>query len=186
MLTVFFLLVGLTGLTRLFELGISRRHRRLLFEQGAVAVTDPGFMAMVVLHVGVIVGSVAEVILVERQPIFGLSVAAAMGVILASSLRVWAIRSLGKHWNVQVVDSTNLGVVLSGPYRWVRHPNYVAVFAELSLLPLVHGAWITALVGTILHVVVLRRRIDLEEKVLMQDVNYRKHMSEKPRFVPSW
>src|SRR5204863_108279 len=76
------------------------------------------------------------------------------------------------------------GVVTGGPYRWIRHPNYVAVFVELLALPLVHGAWLTALAGAALHVPVLRRRLALEESVLAADPVYRDLMGRKPRFVP--
>ena len=71
-----------------------------------------------------------------------------------------------------------------GPFRFVRHPNYVAVFVELAALPLVHGAWLTALAGSALHVLILRRRIALEEKVLLADAGYRAAMGPKPRFIP--
>jgi methyltransferase len=77
-----------------------------------------------------------------------------------------------------------MGVVSSGPFRYVRHPNYVAVFVELAALPLVHGAWLTALGGSLLHVVILRRRIALEEQVLLADPGYRAVMGPKPRFLP--
>jgi methyltransferase len=105
-------------------------------------------------------------------------------VLAANVLRILAIRSLGKHWNVRVVDSTALGVVASGPYRYVRHPNYVAVFLELLFLPLVQGAWITAALGTAAHILVLRRRIALEESVLLADPSYAATMGSKPRFIP--
>jgi len=101
-----------------------------------------------------------------------------------NALRWWVIATLGPHWNVQVMGSTKLGVVTSGPYRFVRHPNYVAVFVELAALPLVHGAWLTALAGSALHVLVLRRRIAAEESVLLADETYRRAMQAKPRFIP--
>ena len=77
-----------------------------------------------------------------------------------------------------------LGVVTSGPYRYVRHPNYVAVFVELTALPLVHGAYLTAIAGALLHVAILHRRIGLEESVLMADEAYRRAFAGKPRFLP--
>jgi methyltransferase len=83
-----------------------------------------------------------------------------------------------------VGSSPALGVVTGGPYRWIRHPNYVAVFAELAALPLVHGAWLTAAVGAALHVLVLRRRLALEEAVLAADPTYERLMGRKPRFLP--
>jgi methyltransferase len=94
------------------------------------------------------------------------------------------IRSLGEHWNVQVVDSTRLGVVTSGPFRYVRHPNYAAVFSELLALPLIHTAWITAIAGAIAHIGVLAQRLSTEEPVLLANPDYRAAMSGKPRFLP--
>ncbi len=70
----------------------------------------------------------------------------------ANVVRWWVIRTLGNHWNVQVMDSTSLGVISSGPFRYVRHPNYAAVFAEMLSLPLIHTAWITAIVGSLAHI----------------------------------
>jgi methyltransferase len=110
-------------------------------------------------------------------------VVAAVLVLGANALRIWSIRTLGAHWNVRVVDSAAFGVVSTGPYRFIRHPNYLAVFVELAFLPLVQGAWITAALGTALHVAVLRRRIVLEESVLFGDSAYVASMGHKPRFL---
>jgi len=71
--------------------------------------------------------------------------------VAANIVRWWVIRTLGEHWNVQVMDSTKLGVITTGPFRYVRHPNYAAVFVEMIALPLIHTAWMTALVGAIAH-----------------------------------
>ena len=68
--------------------------------------------------------------------------------------------------------------------RYVRHPNYVAVFVELAALPLVHGAYLTAIAGALLHAAVLHRRVGLEESVLMADESYRLAFARKPRFIP--
>jgi methyltransferase len=82
------------------------------------------------------------------------------------------------------MGSLSMGVVSTGPFRYVRHPNYVAVFVELAALPMVHCAWLTALGASILHVFILRRRIALEERVLLADEGYRAVMGGKPRFIP--
>lgn len=184
MLVLFLCLVALIGVTRLIELGVSKRHRKLLFKSGARDIPERGFSIMVFVHVGILTSSLLEVLYFGRVAPLWLGVGAACGVVLANALRLWAIFSLGVHWNVRVVDSTSMGIITSGPYRWIRHPNYVAVFAELTLLPLVHGAWVTATLGTLLHVWVLRRRIILEEEVLLKDENYRRAMKDKPRFIP--
>lgn len=183
-MTLFLLLLTLTAVTRLLELNLSRRHRVKLLELGAVSARDPGFLCMVPLHLGILAGSFVEAILLERSAPLWVGLCAALVVLLASALRIWAIFSLGMHWNVRVIDSTLLGIVEKGPYRLIRHPNYVAVFLELAFLPLTAGAWLTATVGTALHLIVLHRRIYHEEEVLLTNPNYRKAMAGKPRFIP--
>jgi methyltransferase len=183
-LTLFLVLVGLVGTTRLLELRVSQRHRRAMIDSGGRAIAEPGFAGMVILHVAVLAGAVVETLVFRRSVPVWFGCAAALGVLAAGVLRVWAIRSLGEHWNVRVIDSTVFGVVDSGPYRFVRHPNYVAVFLELLCLPLVQGAWLTAALGCALHLIVLRRRILLEEAVLSASPAYRAAMGMKPRFLP--
>ena len=97
---------------------------------------------------------------------------------------MWVIATLGPHWNVQIMDSARLGVVTGGPFRFIRHPNYVAVFLELLALPLVHGAWLTALLGGACHVWVLAHRIRAEETALLAHASTGSVMGGKPRFFP--
>jgi methyltransferase len=82
------------------------------------------------------------------------------------------------------MESSRVGVVSSGPYRWVRHPNYVAVVIEIFSLPMIHTAWITAIVGTLGDLDILRRRLNVEDGFLMSNPAYRISMGEKPRFLP--
>jgi len=178
-------LLAVVAALRIVELGISRRNQKKLVAQGAQKAEDPRFPAMVVLHTGILTGAAAEVVFLQRP--FYPALGAAMGVIFlaANAVRWWVIHTLGAHWNVQVMDSARLGVVTSGPYRWVRHPNYSAVFAELLALPLIHTAWITALAGSAEHAWVLRGRVAAEEKVLLAEPTYRAAMGAKPRFIPA-
>ncbi|HUJ41658.1 MAG TPA: isoprenylcysteine carboxylmethyltransferase family protein [Candidatus Acidoferrales bacterium] len=181
---LFVALIALVAALRVVELRISRRNQRRLAQRGATRASDPRFPAMVVLHTCVLAGAAAEVVFL-RRPFYAL-LAAVMGALFLASnaLRWWVIRTLGAHWNVQVMDSARLGVVSAGPYRWVRHPNYSAVFVEMFSLPLIHTAWITALAGSLAHVWVLRGRVAAEEKVLLAEPEYRAAMGPKPRFVP--
>lgn len=184
MLTAYLCLVLAVGVARLVELNVSRRHRRSLFDRGASIVPDPGFVAMVSLHVAILACCVLEVLLLQRVAPVWLFVTMFALVLAANALRIWAIVALGDHWNVRIVDSTRLGVVSAGPYRYLRHPNYLAVFVELLCLPLVHGAWLTAVSGAVLHAVVLRRRISNEETMLLRDPRYQAQMAGKPRWIP--
>jgi methyltransferase len=181
---LFLLLLAAVGAIRIVELRVSKRHQRALADRGIAREAEPAFAAMVLLHTGVLVGAAVEVVALHRPLVPAIAAPALALVVLANLLRRWVIRTMGEHWNVQVMRSMPLGVVTSGPFRHVRHPNYVAVFVELLALPLCHGAYLTAIAGTALHVVVLARRIALEEKVLLADPGYRAAMAPKPRFLP--
>jgi methyltransferase len=181
---LFLVLLALVGVARLAELRISRGHQRALAHLEVARRFDPHYPWMVALHASVLAGSALEVILLRRPFIAALAVPAAVFFVLGAGLRWWAIRSLGEHWNVRVMDSAGLGVVATGPFRWVRHPNYVGVFIEMAALPLIHSAWITAIVGSAGNAWVLRNRLRVEEPVLEAHPEYRAAMAGKPRFVP--
>ena len=180
----YMLLVAAVAVDRLAEMTYSRANQRRMGQMGARKVHDPVFAGMVLLHAGYLTLAPLEVALLGRPFLPWLGIPALLLFLAANALRVWAIRSLAVHWNMQIVASQSLGPVASGPYRWIRHPNYVAVFFEVLTLPLIHTAWITAAVATMAHVVLLRRRIAAEEQVLMSDPGYRSLMGHKPRFVP--
>jgi len=181
---LFLALLLAAGLLRLVELRISKRHQKEMATRGAAKVDEPKFRWMVLLHTAVLLGAALEVVLLRRPFIVWLAVPMFAVFLATNAVRWWVIRSLGEHWNVQVVDSTRLGVVTSGPFRYVRHPNYAAVFAEMLALPLIHSAWITAVVGAIAHIGVLAQRLSTEERVLFANPDYRAAMTSKPRFLP--
>ena len=180
----YLVLLGIVAVLRLYELRISTRHQQEMIARGASKVDEPRFRWMVVLHTGVLIGAAAEVVLLKRPFIPLLAAVCFPFFLAANAVRWWVIRTLGEHWNVQVMNSTGLGVITSGPFRYVRHPNYAAVFTEMLVLPLIHTAWITAIVGSAAHILVLSQRLTTEEKVLFSDAHYRDAMSGKPRFLP--
>ncbi|HTE86247.1 MAG TPA: isoprenylcysteine carboxylmethyltransferase family protein [Dehalococcoidia bacterium] len=181
---LYLLLLAAVGAVRLAELGFSRGHQRRLVARGASILPEPGFRWMVLVHSGVLAASAVEVVALKRRPPRALAAAMALAFALANALRWWVIHAMGEHWNVRVVDSVELGVVSTGPFRWVRHPNYLALIVELEALPLMHGAWLSALLGGLAHCWVLWRRIRIEEAVLERSAGYRSLMGSKPRFVP--
>lgn len=181
---VYLALLALVGLLRLVELRISRSHQRELVGRGIEKRADPQFRWMVALHTTVLWGAAIEVIVLRRPFLLGLAIPMAALFLLATALRWWVIRTMGAHWNVEVMASGPLGVVTSGPFRWVRHPNYLAVFVELVTLPLIHTAWITALIAAAGNALVLRHRLRVEEPVLDASPAYRAAMAGKPRFLP--
>jgi methyltransferase len=177
-------LLVLVAIGRLAELRISRRNQQQLEKQGVRKIPEPHFRWMVLLHGGVIVCAGVEVLLLHRPLVPALAISMATLFVLANLLRWWVIRTLAGHWNVEVMESSRVGVVSTGPYRWVRHPNYVAVVVEIFSLPMIHTAWITAIVGTLGDLEILRRRIKVEDGILMSNPAYRLTMGGKPRFFP--
>src|SRR5260370_39859468 len=120
-----------------------------MVDQGATKVAESRLRWFVLLHTAVLTCAAVEVFLL-RRPFIPIRAAVMFLLFLASNaVRLWVVRTMGKHWNVQVMNSTSLGVVTSGPFRFVRHPNYAAIFVEIFSLPMIHTAWITTLLGVV-------------------------------------
>lgn len=165
-LVFFTVVVGLVALERLVELVVSRRNAAWSFSQGGVEHGRAHFPAMVLLHTGLLAGALAEAWLV--QPVVPVALAASMFVLvlLSQALRWWCVATLGRQWNTRVIVVAGLPLVHRGPYRLFPHPNYVAVVVEGFALPLVHLAWITAVVFSVLNAAVLVVRIRVENAAL--------------------
>jgi len=177
-------LLAAVAVLRFFELGISRRNQQKMLARGAVRVPEPNFKWIVAVHTGVLLGAALEVILL-RRPFFPLLAGLMFALFLVSNfMRFWVVRTLAELWSVQVMDSTRIRVVTTGPFRFVRHPNYTGVMLEMISLPLIHTAWITAIAASLAYSLALSRRIRAEESVLMANPEYRAAMGRKPRFVP--
>jgi methyltransferase len=171
--------LGLAGVQRLRELAISRSHESGVAGRRAAARSYP---AMVAAHVGLFVAPLVEVGLLRRRSrvpwLWG-------GLVCgAAALRWWSITSLGRSWNVRAVVPPDLRPVASGPYRFVRHPNYVAVALEFLALPMLGGAWISAVTLSALNGLVLYDRVVAEEKLLDLVPGYRDAFRGRARFIP--
>lgn len=167
MTLVFVVVVAATALERLVELVLSARHARWAFARGGIESGCGHFPAMVCLHTALLVACVAEVWAADRPFLPGLGWTALAVVLASQGLRWWCIASLGRHWNTRIVVVPGAPLVARGPYRWLRHPNYVAVVAEGLALPLMHTAWVTAAAFTVLNAVLLLGfRIPAEERAL--------------------
>lgn len=162
----FILLVALVAAERLAELVVARRHERWSRERGAVEAGAGHYPVMVVLHTGLLVGAVLEVWLAHRPFLPALGWPMVALVVASQGLRWWCIRTLGHQWNTRVLVVPGLPRVTGGPYRFLPHPNYVAVVVEGAALPLVHTAWITAVAFTVLNAGLLRVRITAENQAL--------------------
>ncbi|HVV30912.1 MAG TPA: isoprenylcysteine carboxyl methyltransferase family protein [Mycobacteriales bacterium] len=164
-------LIAVVVVERLAELRLSRRNLAWTVRQGGREYAAGHYRFMVVLHTGWLVGCVVEVLLADRPFLPGLGWPMLALVLGSQVLRWWCIATLGPRWNTRIAVVPGVPLVAVGPYRWLRHPNYVAVVVEGAALPLVHTAWITAFVFTGLDLVLLRIRIRAENAALMLAVS---------------
>lgn len=162
----YLVLILATGAERVVELVISRRNAAAAFAQGGVEYGFRHFPWMVALHTGLLLACLVEALYRPFIPWLGWPMLAL--ALLCQVGRYWVIRSLGAQWNTRVIVVPGAGRVRArGLYRWLRHPNYVIVAIEGVALPLVHSAWITALVFTVLNAILLLRfRIPIENGAL--------------------
>lgn len=165
-MTWYVLLIAAVAVERLAELVVARRNMAWSLARGGVEYGAGHYPFMVVLHTGLLLGCVVEVAVVGRPfiPALGWSMLAI--ALAAQGLRWWCIATLGHQWNTRVVVIPGASRIAKGPYSRIPHPNYVAVVAEGVALPLVHTAWITALVFTVLNAALLRTRIRAENAAL--------------------
>jgi methyltransferase len=158
--------VAVVALERVAELVVSRRNLAWSLARGGVEVGFGHFPVMVVLHTGFLVACALEVVVLDRVFVPWIGVSMGIVAVLAQGLRWWCITTLGPQWNTRVVVVPGLPRVTGGPYRWLSHPNYVAVVAEGVALPMIHGAVGTAVLFSALNGILLWWRIRVEESAL--------------------
>ena len=152
--------LALVTLQRLGELWLSRRHTRLLLAQGAQEVGASHYPLIVAVH-ALWLGSLWW--LAPGRPIDGFWLGLFVLIELA---RIWVLASLGSRWTTRIIILPEAPLVRRGPYRWVNHPNYLVVIAEIAILPLVFGLWQVALIFSALNAAVLAIRIREENRAL--------------------
>ena len=161
-------LVLAVGFERVAELFVSQRNLAWSRARGGVESGAAHYPFMVVLHTGLLAGCLLEVWLGHRPFLPWLGWPMLVIVLLSQALRWWCIATLGRQWNTRVVIVPGAGRVTRGPYRFLPHPNYLAVIAEGAALPLVHTAWLTAIVFTLLNAWLLTVRVRVEDRALAE------------------
>jgi methyltransferase len=153
--------VGLVALERIVELWYARRNTRALLGAGGVEVGRDHYPLVVALHTAWLIAILATV-----PPGAGVSVPLVVLFVILQGFRAWVLLSLGRYWTTRVITVPGAPLVRRGPYRFLRHPNYLVVAAEIAVLPLAFGAWAVAVAFSALNAALLAWRISVEDQAL--------------------
>lgn len=160
-MTAFYWVLGLVALQRLIELAHAWRNTARLRRLGAMEADARGYPLYVLLHAGWFASLAAFVpaSTPPRWPLIGIFVLLQLG-------RIWVIVSLGRYWTTRIITLPDAPLVRTGPFRYLRHPNYLLVIAEIAMLPLAFGAVAIAAIFSVLNLMLIARRVRIEERVL--------------------
>lgn len=170
-------------LQRMIELFIARKNEKWIKKQGAVEFGQKHYRYIVVMHILFFIVLLGEKIF-RNESISLMWPWLAIAFILTQLIRVWAILSLGKYWNTKIMVLPNATIIRSGPYGFIRHPNYTVVSLELLIIPLLFNAYFTAVMFTFVNIILLAIRIPEEEQALITLTEYEEKFAGCNRFLP--
>lgn len=176
------LLAALAG-ERIYELYLTRRNARRAFARGAIEVGQRHYRAMTAFHAAFIASCAIEALHNARTMPPAIMWGALGAEAAAQAIRYWAVATLGERWNTRVIVMPGAAPVTDGPYRFLRHPNYLAVVIEIAAVPLIGGAIVTAIVFSVLNAILLAVRIRTEERAL--GARWAEAFGARPRLIPS-
>ncbi|TDL82639.1 hypothetical protein E2R53_03455 [Peribacillus frigoritolerans] len=180
---IFYLFLFIIIGQRVSELWIARRNEAHMKRMGGEEHGIRHYPLIVAVHLLFLLSFALEVILFNKE-ISPLWMIILPIILITQIIRYWAVFSLGPFWNTKILIVPDIEVVAKGPYRFMRHPNYLVVAVEILFLPILFQAYFTAILFTILNAAILSIRIPAEEKALMEHTNYKKAFLAKKRFIP--
>ncbi|GAB3805158.1 isoprenylcysteine carboxyl methyltransferase family protein [Virgibacillus kimchii] len=166
---ILWILFLLIIIQRLIELKIAGRNEKWMKEKGAIEIGKEHYKWFILIHSLFFFSILIEIILRNVSAV-QLNYVLFILFLLTQVVRIWCISSLGKFWNTKIIVLPGYPLVKKGPYKYVKHPNYIIVGVELFIIPLLFGAYVTAVIFPILHILLLRIRIPCEEKALNKAV----------------
>jgi methyltransferase len=180
---IFYLFLIIIIVQRVSELFIARRNETYMKSMGGEEHGRDHYPLIVAVHLLFLLSFTIEVIVFNKEvsPLWMMILPI---ILITQIIRYWAVFSLGPFWNTKIIIVPDLEVVAKGPYRFMRHPNYLVVAVEILFLPIFFQAYATAILFTVLNAAILTIRISAEEKALMQHTDYKKSFINKRRFIP--
>ncbi len=162
-MTFFIIFITVVIVQRICELILSKRNENHLISKGAIEYDKEGYKYIVLMHNLFFISVITEYVFLERQINEYWKILLII-FICTQLLRYWAIFTLGKRWNTKILVLPNTEPIRSGVYKYLKHPNYIAVIIEIAIIPLLFSCYYTTVVFSILNLIVLHRRIRIEEK----------------------
>ncbi|MBW8349035.1 hypothetical protein K0H71_06125 [Bacillus sp. IITD106] len=168
----FLILLLIVIVQRLVELRIAKRNEQWMLASGAKEYGQSHYHLMVLMHIGFFVSLIVEYLI--RNPSLNTVWPIFLFIfIVAQIARIWVIMTLGKYWNTKIIVLPGIKVVKKGPFKYVKHPNYIIVTIELFVIPMIFNLYITAISFLVLNQIILRVRIPIEENALRENTNYK-------------
>lgn len=164
-MSTFWIFLAVLIVQRIFELLLAKRNERVVRAKGAIEYDKKGYKAIVLMHIFFFISLISEYIFLDKTinhfwaPLLIL-------FLIAQILRYWAISTLGYNWNTKILVTPNTSPMRDGPYKYMNHPNYLAVVIEIAAVPLIFSCYITSVIFSVLNLLLLKRRIHIEEKAL--------------------
>ena len=177
-LYIFITFVFCIALQRLGEMFLSKRHEKAILARGGREHAPGHFLAMKLIHLGWLIAMPLEVYIFNRSFSWYLCIPALILTLLGQALRYMAISTLKDRWTVRIMTIPNAPPVVGGIFRYIRHPNYIGVVLEIMAIPLLHTAYLTALVFSVLNALLLYVRISEEEKALGHENKYGEYFAK--------
>jgi methyltransferase len=180
---MFGLFLSVVLVQRVCELVIAKRNERWMKKQGGVEYGKPQYVFIVAIHALFFISFCFEV-LGQRKEISPLWTILLFLFLLTQIGRVWALSSLGKYWNTKIIVVPNATIVSKGPYKFLKHPNYLIVTLEFFIIPLLYQAYGTLIAFSLLNALILMFRIPAEERALCDHTQYKEVFQNKNRLLP--
>lgn len=181
---IYILFLAFSAMLSVFEAALSARNSKRLLQEGAIEIAPRIFPLMALLYVFLYFGSLVEYFYLPKGISVGYAASMAGLFLLAKLLKAWAIFSLRKYWTMKVLILPGTHAVTSGPYRYIKHPNYMAVLLEIAAICLAGKSFITFLIVFSLFSWILYYRVVSEEEALLEHTDYSQSMLSKRRFIP--
>ncbi|MDP4083503.1 MAG: isoprenylcysteine carboxylmethyltransferase family protein [Bacillota bacterium] len=181
--TFFLVFISCITFQRMIELIIASHNEKWMKNQGAIEFGKQHYHYIVSMHLLFFISFIGEKVIFNHGltawwPIFLII------FLMTQMMRIWALHSLGRYWNTKIIVLPNTNVVRNGPYRFIKHPNYLIVSMEIILIPLFFKAYITATLFTLLNIWILSIRIPEEENALKNFTEYEGTFQNCNRFLP--